>query len=316
MAADDSGPRTSLSPQPEASAGDGVRESLASLITKLAKGAVGLFSLSGILYGAGFLVLRSHFSFLGIWSGVPSGNASIIEEGGRFFFSLLMVPANIILQLFTSPKAGASLVIGLVVLAVLWDARRWVSRFFGKIAGLSSFGHPGSRLYALFPACFLVLALLLTCWLLFMPTYLRLLSLQDVLRSPDRLREAQAAIRGASMAYNTVAVRLFVAILIGGFLYRVAWPVARGTRALIVVQWLLVIAALATVPMAYGRAFLPTAYPTISYSGVPSDILLLIDQTPDTWIVWNTTRKQTEIIPKAKVALVSIGARKSLFEEE
>src|SRR5215471_9849297 len=98
---------------------------LAQLGGKLVKGAVGLIGTTGILYGAGFLVLRSHFAFLGIWSGVPADTNLVAEEGGRFFFHLVLLPAGLITWIFTDLHLTLRYgVPALLLAALLWDGRR------------------------------------------------------------------------------------------------------------------------------------------------------------------------------------------------
>lgn len=298
---------------PGANVPPNIEGTLAKLIGKLVKGAVGLFGITGILYGAGFLALRSHFAFLGIWSGVPANTNVVAEEGGRFFFHLILLPAGVITQLFTD--LHLTLRYGLPALligALLWDGRRWLYQRLGKHpeAGHVSLGR---RLYAKSPTFCLTASLVLTTVLLF--PHWQVTSVQDVVRAPNSIpSEMRDALQDRANLYNQLVIRLIVAMVAAWFLYDVAWPAAqRAGRVLIAAQWLLVFAALSTLPVVYGRLILPTTYPVFRSPETSADERVLIEQTPETWIIWNCASKETEIIPKAKAPSVAIGARKSLL---
>jgi hypothetical protein len=298
---------TEANPLPRAEGG------LAQLGGRLIQGAVSLFGISGIFYGAGFLALRSHFAFLGIWSGVPSNASLVGEEGGRFFFHLIFLPAGIITRLFTDLHLGLSYGLAFVLLAaLLWDRRRWVYYRFRKNPKPQQVGL-GRRLFAKSPAFCLTACLVVTSALLI--TQWQVMSLQDVVRGSGSIsEEVKIGLKNPTSVYNIVVVELFAVIIVAWLLYDVAWSSApRPGRVMIAAQWLLVLAALATLPAVYGRLILPTTYPVFSFSGASSDERLLIQQTPDAWILWNTVSKQTEIIPKDKAVSVSVGARKSLI---
>jgi hypothetical protein len=286
-------------------------ETLPQLGGNIIKGAVGLFGMAGIFYGAGFLALRSHFAFLGIWSGVPSNSDVVAEEGGRFFFHLVLLPAGIITQGFSSLHfALPYTVLVLLLAASFWDGRRWL---FGRRAEASGARTSASRaLYAKVPALYLTAALVLTTVLLF-PEW-QVTSVQDAARAPNSIPgEMVAALQDRAGLYNQVVIRLAAAIAIACFLYQSLFVAGHTGRVFMFAQWLLVLAALVTLPVVYGRLILPTTYPIFSFSGASPDERLLIEETPGAWIIWNCVLKQTEIVPKDKAPAVAIGARKSLL---
>jgi hypothetical protein len=263
---------------------------------------VGIFGVSGILYGAGFLALRSHFASLEVWSAVPANSSDIAEVGARFFYDLILLPASLITRLFDSTLvAGLVAFIAVAVAGFLWDRRGWLHRFRRSPAS----GRVGvaSKLYFKSPAFFLSISLALTYILLKTGWAAININLnQRPLSEQDR-----------SNAYDTAVLELALALLVAWLLYRIAWPAARRTeRAMILAQWLLVVASLTTLPMAYGRLRLPNDYPVFSYAGASCEVRLLIGETSNTWIVWNGDSRQTEVIPKEKVGSVFIGARQPL----
>lgn len=127
---------------------------LPNLIFAVTKGAIAIFGVSGVLYGAGFLALRSRFASVSVWSAAPSNSSDIAEVGARFFYDLILIPAVIIERLFHSTIV--SLLIAFVALALagfLWDRRAWLHRF-RKNPASARVGW-GDRLYSSSPALFL-----------------------------------------------------------------------------------------------------------------------------------------------------------------
>jgi hypothetical protein len=298
---------------PEANLPSPSEGTLAQLGGKLIKGAVGLFGITGILYGAGFLALRSHFAFLGIWSGVPANTNLVAEEGARFFYHLILLPAGLITQTFTDLHLTLGYgFLGLLVAALLWDRRQWLYRRLAKHSEARQTSL-ARRLYTGSPVFCSIAVLVLTTILLF-PQW-QITSLQDVVRVPNAIpTEMKAELQDRASLYNQVVIRLVFAIVGALFLYHIASPAAgRAARVLIAMQWLLVLAALLTLPVAYGRLILPTTYPVFSLSDASVGERLLIEETPEAWILWNSALKQTEIVPKDKARSVAIGARKSVL---
>jgi hypothetical protein len=244
---------------------------------------------------------------------VPANTNLVAEEGARFFFHLILLPAGLITQIFTD--LHLTLRYGLPVLIVatlLWDNRSWLYRRLAKHSEprQSSWGH---RFYTASPVFCLTAALMFTTILL-LPQW-QITSLQDVARAPNAIpTEMRAELQDRASLYNQVVSRLIVAIMAAWFLYQTAWSAAgRATRVLIAAQWLLVLAALVTLPVVYGRLILPTTYPVFSFSDTSAGERVLIEETPEAWILWNCAFKQTEIVPKDKGRSVVIGARKSIL---
>jgi hypothetical protein len=281
------------------------RPTLPSTLIKVSAGVVGLFGISGVLYGIGFLILRSHHSFLGIWGGVPWSSTEIAEEGGRFFYHLLFVPAS----LLSSLKLRT---IGIVVvLAVAWDLRHHFGKRF-HLPTMTKMRAKGANLRSLFPTLLLVVALIFTAIML--ETVWVVSQLQDVVYSTDLISRLNEPSRRE--LYNQVLLRAVLGTLIAWYLYRSFWPSAGGIeRGLIAAQWLLVLAAVALIPVAYGKLLLPTSYRTINYPNATyGETSVLIGQTSNSWIVWNSTKKQTEILPRSEKDKVVIGPEIDLLK--
>lgn len=285
---------------------------LANLITKLAKGAVALFGTTGILYGAGFLALRSHFAYLGIWNGVPANSGPLAEEGGRFFYHLIFLPAGTISKLIEPRHTGLYGFAILLLAALLWDRRDWLRRWFrwDPILRLTLLTR---SFYSKTPVLCLVLCLIFTGLLLIRQW--QLLNLQDIVRTWDSLDvQIKAELQQPEGFYDSIVIQLILAMVIAWWLYKVVWPAnLRLERILVAAQWLLVLGALASLPVVYGRLLLPITYPVVSFGGGQTEKRLLIEQTPESWIVWNSAWKRTEIIPKNREQSVFIGGRESLF---
>lgn len=286
---------------------------LARLTSKLAKGAVALFGITGILYGAGFLALRSHFAFLGIWNGVPPNSSLLAEEGGRFFYHLIFLPAGAISKLI---KPQPSFFLGLAILllaTLLWDQRTRLYRLIGRNPNPRQTSL-ARRFYSTTPVLCLMLCLIFTIVLLI--PHWQVMSLQDIVRTWDSIDAVtKAELERPEGLYVRIVIQLIIALAIAWWLYDVVWPATtRLERILVAAQWLLVLAALAALPVIYGRLLLPNTYPVFSFAAGMPDKRLLIEQTPDSWIVWNSTSKRTEIIPKNKEQSVFIGGRESLLQ--
>jgi hypothetical protein len=136
-------------------------ERLPNVIFGVVKGVIGIFGVSGVLYGAGFLALRSHFASLDVWSAVPSNSSDIAEQGALFFRDLILLQADTIASLFHSTKVAFPVAFVVLALAgLLWDRRGWLHRF-RKNPPLGQIGL-GSRLYSQSPAFLLIVSLAFT----------------------------------------------------------------------------------------------------------------------------------------------------------
>lgn len=288
------------------------KQSFTSRGLSILKGAVGLIGLTGILYGIGFLVLRSHYSFLGFWGGVPVSSGEVAEEGGRFLFHLIYLPITL-LSSITQFGGFQVLTIGLLVL--LWDLRspakrRWsrVADFFGTHSRKFRGGVDG--LLALIPTLGLFLLLAVNAVLL--ETVWKVLDIRDVLRSPSEtyrhlnLHDAQAR----TSMYTNVVWRVVIVAIVVSFIGMKFWHhVGKFQKFLVMANGLLLLAAIFSVPVIYGKLIMPTTYRTFCPSENSSQTdLVLITYTSNSWVVWDANKKVTKLLPRNDKDLVSIGS--------
>jgi hypothetical protein len=286
------------------------KSSFFSWSVKLATGAVGLFGLSGILYGLGFLVVRSHYSFLGIWGGIPlSDTEMIVEEGGRFFYHLLYALADPLL----SP-----LVFVLLATALAWDLGKRFYHWGQK--RLTRQDTDVLRKVALILPTVLVAAALAGTVLLLRTSW-EIATWHDVLYSCTlecrRDNDYCLCVRDIDCLNDTyvkVVWGTLAGVVISWILYQQLWPwLGLIQRTLIAMQWLVVIAAVGIVPMAYGKLMLPLSYPSLNLPNAAPGETLLLAHTSSTWVVWNVQEKQTGILPRNDQEQVVIGQKKSIF---
>jgi len=273
------------------------------LLGMLAKWTVGFFGLSGILYGCGFLALRSQASFLGVWSGATSAPAEVADEGGRFLYHTVFVLASP----FASPNRRTVVFFSFVV--TFWATRAIIRRLIGSDdASRSRIRH----LVAPIPPVLLSgAALLLTARLL--NEMWQIAGYHDILRSLTALPPELASTKARYETYESLFLHLLISVGIGWLLCRTLWHrVGIPEKALVAAQLLLVSAGLLALPLIYGRLVLTHSFPSFTSVGTCNDRLLL-GQDSNAWIVWDRCRKETEVVPKTKEPLVTIGARESLL---
>lgn len=286
-------------------------------VSKLASGVVSLLGVSGILYALGFLILRSRYSFLGIWGGIPLSSTEIAEEGGKFFYHLIYIPASLMLRLISA--AGLKNILIVVVVITL---TRGLTRMYLGAALKRRWERHGARPLSRLEAFFLrrttllpVLALLATAAMI--ELLWQVVDLDDVLRAPGEvftlLELGEESAR--ALYYDNILLRVFAAAFIAWALYRLYWAGAgRLQKGVIVAQWVLVLTALAALPIAYGKLALPSSFRVIQYPQAESGPLLLLAQTSDRWIVWNKSKKQTEVLTIPEAATVVIAGREDIFK--
>lgn len=262
------------------------------------KGVVGFFGLSAILYGCGFVALRSEANFLGIWTGATVNSSEVVDEGGRFFYQMTFMLA--------SPFASYSkrTFVFVVLLTIAWIGRRILPRYPG--AGRRELLRWIPPVLVAAGGLVLTAMLLGKMWLI--------AGYGDVLRSgAGNLAVEMATQQSRYATYEGLCLRLLVAATISWLLVQGIWTVgALAERALVLAQCLLVIAGILVLPIMYGRLVLPHAFPTFMYGESP-DQRLLLGQDSGNWIVWNRSHKLTEVLPKGK-ELVTIGQRQSVLD--
>jgi len=280
------------------------------------KGAVGLIGLTSILYGIGFLVLRSHYAFLGFWGGVPVSSSEVAEEGGRFLFDLIYLPITL-LSSITKFSRDQFLILAVVVL--LWDLRNPAQRRLGRVAvvfgtHLRKFRGGVERLLTLMRT--LGLFLLLAGSVVLLETLWQVVEIRDVLRTPTytyrvlNLQNSQAR----TAMYTDVVWRVVIVTIVVWLAGVRSWHrLGRVQKFLVMANGLVLLAAIASVPVIYGKLMMPTTYRTFSPSENSSESnFVLITYTPNTWVVWDSKNKVTKLLPRNERDLVSIGSHVDL----
>lgn len=289
--------------------------SLGATTRRLAAGAVGLLGVSGILYGIGFLILRSRFSFLGIWGGAPLSSSEIAEEGGKFFYHHVFIPASLLIRLFSSLDLLLTGAVLVVAALVWWLARKLPSwRPDGRAVPpvLRRLRRLREPLDAFLP----VLAVIF-CAAIYEFVW-QIVSLEDVLRAPNELflnlRLADASAR--AFYYHNVLTRVAMGVALSVWLLWVRWPRAGYVqRVVIAAQLVLTATAAASLPVAYGKLMSPATFREVSIPDTkPDEPLLLVSHAAGTWVVWNSKLKRTEVHKPPEKAPVVVGARRNIFE--
>jgi|CXWL01.1.fsa_nt_gi hypothetical protein len=289
------------------------KSSFYSWSIKLATGAIGLFGISGILYGVGFLVMRSHYSFLGVWSGIPLKDTEmIVEEGGRFFYHLLY---SLVSPLIDNP---INYILSLLAIALAWKAidkfYYWVKRRYAKHF------HEFFRKINLILSTLFFVTILIGSILLLHESW-KVAGWQGVLHSCNLEHQADNSFCSCvnnSDCSNDTYIRIVwsavIGIAISWVLYQQFWQRQEMIqRILIAMQWLIVIAAVGIIPVAYGKLMMPLSYPSLILPNKTSSEILLLAHTPSTWFVWNIEEKRTEIIPRNDQERAIIGQKKSIL---
>ena len=292
--------------------------SLQSAMLKLAAGVISLLGVSSILYGIGFLILRSRFSFLGIWGGAPLSSTEIAEEGGKFLYHHIFIPTSLLIRLLSMVSFKA--LVGMMIIASLawYLLQKLLPRRLRRLSGY--YAPLASDLMSNFISRHILLLSILSIIVsaAIFEFIWQVVELDNVLRSPTTLFVNLGLQDESSRAfyYYNVLARVMLGILISAFLLRHCWSQAHyAQKALIVLQLLLIITALASLPIAYGKLMLSSSFREVSFSDtLPGEALLLVSQSSNTWVVWNSQKKCTEVRTPSDKGSVIIGSRKDIFK--
>lgn len=284
-------------------------------------GVLSFLGISSVLYALGFLVLNAHWTQIGIWAGLPLANADqLVTEGGRFLYNVLYALAEQIVKyqfLLIFP------------IAISLGAEIWNSRSGGALAvRVRKLRDLFNRILDALPTTVLALTLLLTAALLQLAWHAASEADHQSSAAPATPATAQADQKSTVAAdqeahcpirTNNEQFTLYVwataFIIIGGGLVHLRyWSAANLLRrVLLATQWVVIAAAVGLLPIAFGRLMVSASYPTFEEPPrCPVGACLLLAQTPDTWIIWNRAKKQTEIHPRKSAEPVAIGARVSI----
>jgi hypothetical protein len=268
---------------------------------------LGLFGVTGFLYGAGYLMILSRMSFLGLYGGWEIENSRVLEEGGKFYYQLFFAPFT--LSVFTLPPL---LLAALPLAGLLMDSSQWLPKRFHM--GLQDLLKKIRRKRPWIPVTFITtLAVIFSgIWL---ETCLVFLEPNGVLLKGGELPEAFATVSPQDW-YSNITLRHLSLVLIGYLLFSWFWKNAgRLQRILISIQWLLALVGLLVLPMLSGRLASGWMFPQVSRSKLEDkSIFLLLDQNKEFWMVWNRSQNHFEAWPKNGQNDLIVGPRVALFQ--
>ena len=258
-----------------------------------------------VLYLIGFLILRAHYDFLGVWSGALWNPSDAAEEGGRFLF----------MHLVLGPLGRLASLDPIAISAVcLWAfvpvfARRLLPRrLSGWQRQLSAvrFSRPGQVAAVAVVSLIVTTVLLSTVWQATRP--------RGLLHCTDAFSERFRDVAYRHQMYRGVVWRVLLAVAIAWGLFRYLWDRREMTvRLLIVIQWLLTVSAVVAWPMAYGKLSLSHSYPTLRQPSTPAMThLLLLGRSEHGYFVWNSGTHEFEILPFAEKEKAVIGPQEDL----
>jgi hypothetical protein len=328
-----------------------LKPSFRSVAVKFATVIGGLFGVSGILYGIGFLVLRSHYSLLGVWGGIPFADAEIVEEGGRFSYHLLFAivqPFVDIVHFLRGFHPAFFLALAFLVVGFerLVEEHKLTTRLLETFRG--------RRLEWLRQGTFITRTVLIaialagTIWLL--ETSWEVVAYDDALYSCNRTRQTENSAPSAGASISSSPTQSLGAVgddnqpdipefcqcirdskCRGSTYVKVVWGTLVGLsiswilfqqfsqrlgwipQILITMQWIVVAAGIGIVPVAYGKLMLPLSYPSLNFANTTSGETLLLASTSSNWIVWNVSEKRMEILPRNEQERIIFSRKKSIL---
>jgi hypothetical protein len=271
-----------------------------SLLVGAAQTALGALGLGTSLYGIGFIAIRAHYASLGIWPG-SLDNQEITEEGGRFLYHLLFLPSSLLSRV--GWKQGLFLLVAPVALSL-------VARATDRARGPS-----WASQWLMMRTTVIAVALLISAVLV--ETVWTALQIHDLLFASGSDLAAYRAETARLDLYQQVLWRLIVVAAISIWLRRFMWARAGAVdRLLIVLQQLLVAAAIAAWPMVYGSLVISDLRPGISGQLLTpaTDRRFLVRRDGTSYLIWNKTQQRVEIWTGTAPFLVTVGAKEHLLE--
>jgi hypothetical protein len=296
-------PRPVQSPQPDRAPATAA----APWVLRLGTTAAGAAGLSGLLYAAGFVVLRSHMSFWGLWPGPADDSATLVSEGGRLLYHL----AFVFIDLLNPFPGGGSTGFQIFLLAalLLWAVPR---AWWQRVTGGTSWRVRGLRgVMVLLPAGAAAV------W--------GLLVLHELgaILAPGGLLNAGVTVlpdvaRLLCRPGDVYFARVTDVVGLGALLATSVWALRLSAnlplRALVALDAAFLVAAISLLPAAYGRLMLLPDYPQIEFSRDEAHPLerVLVRATDNQWIVWNLAARRTEVVLLRTNETVTLGPRRRL----
>jgi hypothetical protein len=267
--------------------------------------SIAAIGLGALLYGIGFLAIRAHYAALGVWAGSPDSQ-EIREEGGRFFFHMLYLPAKMLQHVGWREVAVVFAVPLTVGLIGPWAATRLDRiRLRPKSEAVAQSAQIAGLAVALIASAITVEAV----W--------SVLQVEGLLfRQPDSGGYRDGLVRACR--YSDVLRRYAAVVLIAAGLWRWAWPEGSLTaRVMIAAQWSITAAALSSWPVVYGKLVMSDARPVLlTEVGVPTATphSLLLRTDGDTYYIWSKSEHKLELRKLGKGESLMLGRREHLLD--
>lgn len=268
---------------------------------------VALIGMSSVLYALGFMVLRSHDAFFGLWGGIKHDSSDIAEEGGRFllhsfmsfldFFSWKSISNHILFSVFT-----------IIAIAFLGLSTK-------KIEGLtlpeSSFSKSITTILFFIFSGFIILL----SWF-YLEALAILISYRNILSDLNTHEKTILnIISNPHESYMLLFRRLISLIILLCIFYKIM-TFNKTTTFKYIGYFLsmLIIAGTCLLPAAYGRLIYTPEYPLIKTDDSEKTERLLIRSSGSHWMLWNTAIDNVEIVHHSLFSSIQFAEKKSLIE--
>ena len=276
---------------------------------KIVSGTLGLLGFGGLLYGIGFLTSRSHYSFWGIWNGMPDESAVLVSEGGRFLFRLFFVVLDVVNPFSQGGFRWLSVAIVLLFGLALVPAQllRRAPTSYAKVRRL---GYIASGVLALAGTVTIGslllqdVAFLLGKNYILTPEFSQLCSLKQILLAPQDAYFERVGTVVLLIALVAVAFRAFQLL-------------REQVNTLLVSYLMAILLAIVSLLPAIAGRLAAFRYPTVVFPANPTEPVgekLLIRATNTHWIIWNLHDARTEVYQQKDRPTVYIGHEKPLIE--
>jgi hypothetical protein len=273
-------------------------------ILKPLRAALGVVGFGTLLYAIGFVAIRAHYAGLGVSPGAIDSQ-EISEEGGRFLYHLLFLPAG-----FLASISWVEAVVLMTASPAVILLERWLRPRFRK----SPSTEPGVRedvLGAVLAAAALLVSAVLaeTIW--------RALQIDDLLFTNDRGLALFRSEASRAQLYSEVLWRLAAVVGIAILLLVRVWQRAGLVeRIFVAAQCLLASAALGAWPMVYGKLIISDLRPVVldAAGTPPSDGKLLVRKEGKNCLIWNKSQHRLEILSLGDNQTLLVGHREHLLE--
>lgn len=267
---------------------------------------VGLIGFSSMLYALGFMVLRSHDAFYGLWGGIEYDAASIVEEGGRFLLYTFIK----ILELFSWRSLSNNSVFSMFTLIVTAVAM-WLPDVIKKM----TFTNRALAIQIYRTSLILLgIVLLILTWVL-LETFGVLLAFRGILLNSVCDEDILVKILQQPLEYYGSLLRRFIVIAVLFVLIvrlaniRLFQPANLLNKLLL----LMLVAETCLMPAAYGRLVYAPEYPVLKLKDSPEEERLLIRSSGSYFMLWNMAVNNIELVKIDMEPLIRFYNKRSLL---